>query len=303
MLRSSLIIFNISLTRPHPAVCLYSSEAYHKPPPISLKKVRINKAHESSKKKDESGEGSRGHQDSLGPKSNKFMALAFLGIPLITFGLGVWQVKRRQWKLEMIEYMEKRTQTEPIELPTKHEELRDLVKNNEYKPFKVKGHFLHSKEVILNIRHDLKGRVPLPGGYVITPFVVANRLDNLVILVNRGYVPYTKYLPSSRAEGQVNGEVELIGLLRDNEPTSTFTPVNKPPNEWHFRDIQLLASELNTAPIFIDAVDSTTVKGGPLGGQTQVNLRNEHMSYIITWFTLSALTCGLWWRRFARVFF
>jgi surfeit locus 1 family protein len=297
MLRISLLNFKKTISPTNlKSLNLYSTQKYNQPPPINLKKVRVNKG-ESSKKKDDD------NQEGLGPKSNKLMAVAFLSIPLITFGLGVWQVRRRQWKLDMIEYMEQRTKSETAQLPTNPDELRDLVKNHEYKPFKIKGHFLHSQEVILTIRHDLKGRVNLPGGYVITPFVVSNRSDNLVILVNRGYVPYTRYLPSSRAEGQVTGEVELVGLLRGNEPTTTFTPVNKPPNEWHFRDINMMAQELGTAPIFIDAVDSTTVKDGPLGGQTAVNLRNEHMSYIITWFTLSALTSGLWWRRFSRVFF
>lgn len=27
----------------------------------------------------------------------------------------------------------------------------------------------------------------------------------------------------------------------------------------------------------------STVPGGPIGGQTRVTLRNEHMQYIITW--------------------
>lgn len=27
----------------------------------------------------------------------------------------------------------------------------------------------------------------------------------------------------------------------------------------------------------------STVPGGPIGGQTRVTLRNEHMQYIVTW--------------------
>lgn len=27
----------------------------------------------------------------------------------------------------------------------------------------------------------------------------------------------------------------------------------------------------------------STIPGGPIGGQTRVTLRNEHMQYIITW--------------------
>lgn len=35
--------------------------------------------------------------------------------------------------------------------------------------------------------------------------------------------------------------------------------------------------------ILIDAVVESSITGGPIGGQTNISLRNEHMSYIITW--------------------
>jgi surfeit locus 1 family protein len=154
-------------------------------------------------------------------------------------------------------------------------------------------------------RPDLTGTVNLPGGYVITPFVLDDRegKDSLTILVNRGYVPYTHYSPTKRAHAQIDRQVELVGLLRKNEVAGTFTPVNNPPDEWHFRDINQMAYELNTAPIFLDAVYDTTIKGGPIGGQTNINLKNDHMTYLITWFSLSVLTSALWWQRYSRILF
>ena len=40
----------------------------------------------------------------------------------------------------------------------------------------------------------------------------------------------------------------------------------------------------------------TSTPGGPLGGQTRVTLRNEHMSYIITWWvaSLQPFVCVCW---------
>lgn len=53
-------------------------------------------------------------------------------------------------------------------------------------------------------------------------------------------------------------------------------------------------------PIFLDA--KTTVNGGPIGNQTRVTLRNEHGSYIVTWFGLSVATSYLWYRQiFKRI--
>lgn len=55
-------------------------------------------------------------------------------------------------------------------------------------------------------------------------------------------------------------------------------------------------------PYLIDATVESTVPGGPIGGQTRVTLRNEHMSYIVTWFSLSAFTSFLWYRQiFKRI--
>lgn len=50
----------------------------------------------------------------------------------------------------------------------------------------------------------------------------------------------------------------------------------------------------------LDADYASTVQGGPIGGQTRVTLRNEHMAYIVTWFSLSAFTSLMWYRRIFR---
>lgn len=263
---------------------------YSKPPPIDLKSVRTNRQEQDEREKQSTSTG-------------KINAMALLTIPLVTFGLGVWQIKRRETKLEMIKFLEDRTKSHPIELPENPKEIETLVQDHEYQRIRVKGRFLHSKEIILTIRHDSTGMVSGPGGHVITPFLVSNRKDGLTILVNRGFVPYTHYSPTRRSHAQIDGEVELIGLLRGNELTSTFTPVNNPPSEWHYRDVNQMAFELNTAPIFLDADYDSTIRGGPIGGQTNVKLKNDHLTYLVTWFSLSILTSILWWKRYSRVLF
>lgn len=255
------------------------------PPPIDLKSVRTNEQINDSNKNSDSR------------TSFRLVALALLAIPLATFGLGCWQVKRREWKLDLINFLESRSKQEPRDLPSDPAELEHLVEANEYCRFKVKGRFLHSKEILVSPRHDLTLTHKVPGAHVVTPLVLSNN-SNLTILVNRGFVPYMKYSPTTRQEGQVEGEVEVVGILRDNEITNSFTPENKPPHEWHYRDVNQMARSLNTAPLFLDAVETSSVKGGPVGGQSAINIRNEHMSYIITWFSLSALTTFMWFRKF-----
>lgn len=38
-----------------------------------------------------------------------------------------------------------------------------------------------------------------------------------------------------------------------------------------------------TEAVFLDAKAETTVPDGPIGGQTRVTLRDEHLSYSLTW--------------------
>lgn len=37
----------------------------------------------------------------------------------------------------------------------------------------------------------------------------------------------------------------------------------------------------------------STVPGGPIGGQTRVTLRNEHMQYIVTWWVGALLSTSI----------
>lgn len=38
-------------------------------------------------------------------------------MPVGAFALGTWQVKRRKWKIDLIDSLKKRTSAEPIDLP------------------------------------------------------------------------------------------------------------------------------------------------------------------------------------------
>lgn len=49
-------------------------------------------------------------------------------------------------------------------------------------------------------------------------------------------------------------------------------------------------------PYYLDATAASSVPGGPIGGQTTVSIRNEHMTYVATWFTLSGLSLFFWHR-------
>jgi surfeit locus 1 family protein len=47
---------------------------------------------------------------------NPFLLLAGF-MPIFTFGLGIWQLKRLQWKVNLIDELEEKLQLPPIRLP------------------------------------------------------------------------------------------------------------------------------------------------------------------------------------------
>ncbi|KAK2084490.1 hypothetical protein P7K49_037523 [Saguinus oedipus] len=107
-----------------------------------------------------------------------------------------------------------------------------------------------------------------------------------------------KVNPETRQKGQIEGEVDLIGTVRLTETRKPFVPENSPErNHWHYRDLEAMARITGAEPIFIDADFKSTVPGGPIGGQTRVTLRNEHLQYIISWYGLSAATSYLWFKK------
>ena len=96
------------------------------------------------------------------------------------------------------------------------------------------------------------------------------------------------------------GVIELIGLFRisEIEDWRKMQKNQEHTNKWMIRDVEALAIKLNTLPVFIDATKSSDIPNGPIGGQTRIKLANDHFTYQITWFTLSACTTLLWFSKF-----
>ncbi|OWK10120.1 hypothetical protein Celaphus_00005077, partial [Cervus elaphus hippelaphus] len=182
-------------------------------------------------------------------EDESFLRWFLLLIPVTAFGLGTWQVQRRKWKLQLIAELESRVMAEPIPLPAE--------------PVKVKGHFDHSKELYMMPRTmvdpareareagQLSSAAEI-GAYVVTPFHCTEL--GITILVNRGFVPRRKVNPDTRHKGQIEGEVDLVGMVRLTETRKPFVPENNPErNHWHYRDLEAMARLTGAEPIFIDA--------------------------------------------------
>ena len=219
--------------------------------------------------------------------------LLLAAMPIISFGLGTWQVYRLQWKKSLIQQLEDRTMKEPLEITDSLEFLKS--EDMQYRRVRIRGTFDHSKEMHLFPRsknNDERsaglGRPNPTGAQIITPFCL---LSGEKILVNRGWVDKSKMNPATRPEGQVTGQVQMVAFIRLGQKRPQFVPKNDvEKNHWHYCDLDQMSMVAQTLPIMVDADAGSTVPGGPIGGQTRVYLRNEHLQYIITWYSLSFAT-------------
>ncbi|EDW37778.1 GL15049 [Drosophila persimilis] len=137
------------------------------------------------------------------------------------------------------------------------------------------------------------------GYLIVTPFQLSDRDD--IVLINRGWVSRKHVDPESRALAQDQSEVELTAVVRQGESRPQFTPDHKGVNMYLYRDLPRMCAATGAAPVFLDAIyDPQGIRNGPIGGQTRITLRNDHMSYLVTWFSLSAATSFLWYRQIVK---
>jgi surfeit locus 1 family protein len=216
----------------------------------------------------------------------------------VLIGLGVWQLKRLHWKEGLIAEIETRTKGEPIGLDQAIAIARE-GRDPSYYRVKVEGRFDHAKELYLYAVSE--GRA---GWHVITPFRTE---DGEVVLIDRGFVPDELRNPASRAKGDLSGTVAVTGIVRVPETQGTFTPDNEVgANRWFWHDLQAMARSIGAAevaPFYLEAEKSDVPGGWPEGGQTRLELPNNHLQYAITWFLLAAcllIVYGLYVRSLYR---
>lgn len=216
-----------------------------------------------------------------------FGLLALAGIAGLT-ALGIWQLERRVWKLDLIERVDARIHASPVPAPGPEAWASVSAASDEYRRVGVTGRFLNDREALVQAVSDLGG-----GFWVMTPLVTDR---GFTVLVNRGFVPPEKRDPATRADGQPQGEVTVAGLLRLTEPKGGFLRSNDPAaGRWYSRDVAAIAAANGleqAAPYFID-VDGTRNPGGwPVGGLTVISFPNSHLGYALTWFALDLMLIG-----------
>lgn len=215
--------------------------------------------------------------------------LAALGIVVLT-ALGIWQVERRAWKLDLIARIDSRIHAEPVPAPGPAQWPVVTRERDEYRRVRLAGHFLDGRQTLVQAVTERGG-----GYWVLTPLATDG---GFTVLVNRGFVPEAERQAASAPGTQPDGLVQVTGLLRMTEPKGGFLRSNDPAaGRWYSRDVAAIAATkglADTAPYFVDADAATSPGGGagPVGGLTVVSLPNNHLVYALTWFALALMLAG-----------
>jgi len=211
----------------------------------------------------------------------------------ILLALGTWQVQRLAWKEALIATIDSRVSAAPVPL-AEVEKTAGAEGDIEYQRVAADGAFLHDKEQFFFATHDGQS-----GWYVYTPLRLA---DGRFVFVNRGFVPFDRKSPATREQGQVVGEVSLVGLARTAPAAkpSSLVPDNQPAeNVFYWKDIAAMTANAgldraSVLPFFIDAAKSDVPGGYPVGGVTIIDLPNNHLQYAVTWYGLAAALAGVY---------
>ncbi|PWZ00903.1 hypothetical protein BCV70DRAFT_187784 [Testicularia cyperi] len=208
---------------------------------------------------------------SRGPwyKSPTTLVLGF--IPIFTFGLGYWQIKRLKWKVNLIEELEDKLSQEPLRLP-KNINL-DVLPEFDFRLVSLEGVYDHSRTMFLGPRV----REGVMGYHVVTPFRRSE--GGGMVLVNRGFVSEKEIIGQGlnrrlKEEAMPSGETEFVALLPRIYPPNAFTPKNDPDKklwfhanpaqmaEWASQQAGVTPLSLTPSPADESASDSYTPSAG-----------------------------------------
>jgi surfeit locus 1 family protein len=212
--------------------------------------------------------------------------IAVPGVVLL-LGLGAWQLVRLAEKNAINAFRAERAAAAAVALPARI----DDVGAWEFRRVVVAGTFDHDRELRVNARSQ-RGNT----GYdLVTPL---RRGDGPPVLVNRGWVPYSRKEPATRQEGQVAGPTTIEGILRTEPRKGWLMPDNDAArNEWFWFDLPAMKSSAgvpDAAPFYIEAGPAPNPGGFPIGGQTIVQLPSNHLQYAITWFALAIALAAIY---------
>ena len=197
--------------------------------------------------------------------------IGFAGTACLLY-LGKWQIDRLYWKLDVLKKIDQKIAAAPVILPAEPSE-----SVHKYLSVEISGQFLQESIRVL------ASKKRYGAGYRI---IHVFRTNGRRLLVDLGFVGVeTDY------DIDLSSDISLVGNLHWPDEVDNFTPEPDLENNiWFARDVERVASALQTEPILIILKDSTlkdkNIKPMPID---TTHIPNDHLQYAITWFSLAII--------------
>jgi cytochrome oxidase assembly protein ShyY1 len=208
-------------------------------------------------------------------------------------GLGVWQLQRRLEKHALIAALTERLAAAPSPLPAPAQWGAMTPAVDEFRRVRFTATYAPASDAMVYgsgsaVRGDISG----PGTWAFLP---ARLPTGETVAINAGFVPN---MMQDRAQQDravkplvTNAPVTLTGYIRFPETAGVLTPSeNIAKRLWFARDHLAMARALGwgeVAPFYIDLEQPVPASGIPKPGPLEVHLKDDHLQYAITWFTLA----------------
>jgi surfeit locus 1 family protein len=208
-----------------------------------------------------------------------FPLILGLGGIAILLSLGIWQLRRLEWKETILANITARINDAPVDLA--------LVgaadpENDRYMPVTVRGRTTGDEILVLS------GKKNEGAGYeVIAAFETTSGRR---IMLDRGFIP-----EALRNVTRPPVDLNVTGNLDWPAEADSYTP---PPDArtglWFARDVPGMATSLGTDALLVVAReangDAQSIEPVPVD---ITGIANDHLQYAITWFSLAAVWAGM----------
>ena len=216
------------------------------------------------------------------------LVMVLIGV-VVLCGLGVWQVQRLHWKMQMLARIAALQTAPPEPLNVVLNRIADHVDVD----------YTHVVFACTALEQTPTERI-----YTVTDAGIGDRILTACpieagpyrsILVDRGFVTQADAARLQPASTPLNGPV--VGVLRKAPPPNGLTPKHDPGGEWFGRDVPALAAALRApdpAPVFLFLESPKPAGFGPTPAPVPVDIPNNHLGYAITWFGLAVALIGVY---------
>jgi len=223
--------------------------------------------------------------------------------------LGAWQLQRRAAKHELVAALTERLATAPVALPPPSQWAALNPARDEFRRVEFTATYAPLPDAMVYspgsaVRKDASG----PGTWAFLP---ARLPGGEMVVIDAGFVENSmqdRGVEDRAVKKLVTGApVALTGYLRFPEAPGWLTPAeSRDKRLWFVRDHLAMARALGwgpVAPFYVDLETPVPDSGVPKPGPLNVHLKDDHLQYAITWFTLAGavvIAFGIWWRAQRR---